>query len=77
MSGECEQNTNFWCPLKSSDCEKGKLSKPCVLLYSATHARVALAQLGIAYEIEGKTMTLKMNGEARSLEQILEQKKKM
>lgn len=71
MSGECEQNSYFWCPLKSADCAKGKLSKPCVLLHPATHASIALAQLGITYEVEEGSMILKMKGEARSLTEIL------
>lgn len=59
MDGECEQHSNFWCPLKSSDCAKGKLVKPCTILYSATHALEALAKQNITYEIQEGTMKLK------------------
>ena len=59
MAGECEQNNNFWCPLKNDDCAKGKLSKPCVLLYSASHALFQLAQIGVTCKIEKGTMTFK------------------
>lgn len=66
MGGECEQDNNFWCPLKSSDCAKGKLSKCCVLLYSATHASIALARLHKTYVLEDGTMTLKENRDPSS-----------
>lgn len=59
MGGECEQDPQYWCPLKSSDCAEGQLHKPCVILYSATHASIALARQNITYEIQEGTMKLK------------------
>lgn len=65
MAGECEQNPYFWCPLQSSDCASGKLKKPCSILYSATHAKEALAKQNISYEIQEGTMKLKTLGNLR------------
>ena len=71
MSGDCQQDTNFWCPLRSAECDKGKLTRPCVLLHSATHASIALAQLGFSYLLEQGAMPLRKDGQKVCLSDIL------
>jgi hypothetical protein len=62
MGGICEQDDKFYCPVKSDKCAKGNLSKPCILLYSATTALYGFAQLGLNYEIVEGSMKLTRHG---------------
>ena len=50
MSGKCEQDDNYWCPLASDDCKN--IPKPCVLLVSTHGSSQTLVQLGLVYEMK-------------------------